>query len=148
MGEKNKNLQHSLVCLQQTGLVSGPGLRHRPEPQRVSELLAVGRAGFAAARTQASPCPSPPAGAWLGRLAGTRATPLPPGTAARLAAPGWDGVAAVGHGPSPPPRNISERHQRCETKPRLSHACHRCDVIPSGKGTRMSTASAAQKCRN
>lgn len=102
MGEKNKNLQHSLVCLQQTGLVSGPGLRHRPEPQRVSELRAVGRAGFAAARTQASPCPSPPAGAWLGRLAGTRATPLPPGTAARLAAPGWDGVAAVGHGPSPP----------------------------------------------
>lgn len=110
---KNKNLQHSFVCLQQTGLVSGPGLRRRPEPRRVSELLAVGRAGFAETRMQASPCPSPPAGAWLGRLAGTRATPLPPGMAARLAAPGWDGTAALGHGPSPP-RNISERHQPCE----------------------------------
>lgn len=68
----------------------------------MSELLAVGRAGFAETRMQASPCPSPLAGAWLGRLAGTRATPLPPGMAACLAAPGWDGTAALGHGPSTP----------------------------------------------
>lgn len=78
----------------------------------------------------------------------TWVTHLPPDAAVcslALIYPGGSHFRTRTQAISPLKEHLWETRTCFEMKQRLSHACHRCDVIPSGKGTRMSIASTVQK---